>query len=453
MISMDFLKHKVSGMEFIEFQNSDFYNKLSSYLESQIDADGILSRESAKGINPIIAEFTGFKNIDIKFEEWGNLSVDTGYFSPNHVLNNDLVDEMLKTTQTTLYRWFVQHSEKLFRGSIDYKTGKVHGSFQTIPVTMRINKHLNLTFPPDKVSKFGVPLHGILAGAIAHELGHIFSGCMMMSTVISDNLTAKAALRFYRTAHTDEERVVVLKDISSLMDVPKAKQAELQKLAQDPDDKALFLYFDKMVSQRNMRRSLSVGVERMSSEVVADMYAIRMGCDKGVIAAISILTDHGCIQTVVSSLMVACLFSILMIPSMLMLTLQTGTITAALIVGFVMFIFIFLMDYFGKGYSGVYNSDHRRFEDAARQMIQKLKEDKITPSSQRATLIKEIEDLMTHAKTLRPWYESTVLHRFMGWVFSQADFKLQEIEHYTQAVANHEINVLGAKLEGLKASQ
>jgi hypothetical protein len=451
MISMDFLKHSVSGMEFIDFQSSDFYTKLSSYLESQIDAEGFLSPESAKGIKPLIAEYTGFKNIDIKFEQSGNLSVDTGYFSPNHVLNNDMVDELLKTTETTLYRWFTQNTDKLFRGGIDYKTGKVTGSFQTVPVTLRINVNLNQTFPKDKVGKFGIPLQGILCGAIAHELGHVFSGCMMMSTVVSDNLTAKAALRFYRTSNTEEDRVVVLKDIGALLDVPAAKQAELQRLAQDPDDKAVFMYFDKMVSQRNMRRSLSVGVERMSSEVVADMYAIRMGCDKGIIAAISILTDHGCIQTVVNSLLTATMFTLLLFPSALMMSLGAGGIAVALMFSFFTFTFVFVMDYFSKGYSGVYNADHRRFDDAARQLIQKLKEDKSAPASQKAQMVKEIDQLMVHAKTLRPWYESTVIHRFMGWVFSQSDFKLQEIEHYTGVVANHEVNTFSHKLQALKA--
>lgn len=450
MISMDFLKRPVGGLEFINFQSTDFYRKMVTFLESQIGPDGVLSKEAIPGIKALVEEFTGFKNLNLKFSSSGNLSVDTGYFSPNHVLNNAMVDEFLKPTQTTLYRWFTQNKDKVFKGGIDYTTGKVLGSFQTVPVEFKINPDLNATFPAEKVKKFGVPLPGILAGAIAHELGHVFSGCMMLLTVASDNLYLKASLRYYREAKDISDRVVVLKDIASLLDVPPAKQAELQSLAQEQDEKTLFLYFDKLIAQRNMRRSLSVGVENMSSEVVADMYAIRMGCSKGIIAAIGILVDQGCIQTVVNSLMIAAVTTLLALPGWLALSLSI-TIAGALFTAMLFFSLIFILNYFSKGYSGVYNADHRRFEDAARQLIQKLKEDDKVPASEKAALVDEIQTLLKHAETLRPWYESTVIHRFMGWVFSQADFKAQEVEHYTSVIANHEVNTIGFKLERLKA--
>jgi len=450
MISMDFLKRPVGGLEFINFQSTDFYRKMSTYLEGQISPDGVLSKESIPGIKALIEEFTGFKNIDMKFSKSGNLSVDTGYFSPNHVLNNAMVDELLKPTQTTMYRWFVQNKDKVFKGGIDYSTGKVLGSFQTVPVTFQINPDLHATFPAEKVKKFGVPLGGILSGAIAHEMGHVFSGCMMLLTIASDNVYLKSALRYYREAEDVSDRVVVLKDVASLLDVPAAKQGELQQLAQDRDDKTVFLYFDKLIAQRNMRRSLSVGVEAMSSEVVADMYAIRMGCDKGIIAAIGILTDQGCIMTVVNSLMIAAVTTIIALPAWISMTVSVG-MAGAFFMALVFYMFIFVLNYFSKGYSGVYNADHRRFEDAARQLIQKLKEDDKIPSSEKNTLANEIQVLLAHANTLRPWYESTVIHRFMGWVFSQADFKAQEVEHYTSVVANHEVNTIAVKLANLKA--
>lgn len=450
MISMDFLKRPVGGLEFINFQSTDFYRKMSTSLESQIGPDGALSKEAIPGIKTLIEEFTGFKNVDLKFSSGGNLSVDVGYFSPNHVFNHQLADELMKPTQTTLYRWFTQNKDKVFKGGIDYTSGKVLGSFQTLPVTFRINPNLKATFPADKVKKFGVPLAGILTGAIAHELGHVFSGCMMLLTVASDNLYLKSALRYYREAKDITDRVVVLKDVASLLDVPAAKQGELQKLAQDQDDKTLFLYFDKLIAQRNMRRSLSVGVEAMSSEVVADMYAIRMGCDKGVIAAIGIMVDQGCIQTTLDSLLIAAATTLLALPAWLALTAPLG-MAGAFFMAMVFYMFIFVLNYFSKGYSGVYNADHRRFEDAVRQLIQKLKEDDKMPMAEKNALSDEVQQLLAHANWLRPWYESTVIHRFMGWVFSQADFKAQEVEHYTSVIANHEVNTISVKLARLKA--
>jgi hypothetical protein len=440
-------------MEFIEFQNTDFYNKMSTHLEQFINEQGHLDKDAFKGLMPIIEEFTGFSNIGATLTIRGNLGVDVAYFSPNNVLNGPYVDELLGSSKTTLYRWFKENQVKLFKGAIDYRTGKVEGSFKTVPVKLEINYDLSVTFPADKIAKFGVPLHGILAGAIAHELGHIFGGCMMLLSVCSDNLLAKAALRFYKDSINPEDRVVVLKDVASVLDLPPAKVTELQKLAQDPDEKALLMYFNKMVSQRNSQRSLSVGVEKMTSEVVADMYAIRMGCDKGVIAAISILTDTGCIETVISSLLVATMTTlvsgVLTLPTMITLALSGMGVGGFLTIGMFIFVFSFVIDYFGKGYSGIYNSDPRRLEDAMRQLISKMKEDRRVDAKAKAELIEQVDALLVLVKLAKPWYDSTSLQRFVGWVFSQSDFKLAEIEHYTQGLANHELNLLSHKLKAL----
>lgn len=453
MISMDFLTRgdNVGGMEFIEFQTTDFYRKLSDYLEGNINELGVLSRQATKGLLEIIKDYTGFSNITVEYADTGNLSVDTGFFSPNHVLNNTGVDELLKTTQSTLYRWFTQNANKVFRAGIDYRTGKVSGAFCTIPVKLVINVNLHQTFPSDKIAKFGVPIQGVLAGAIAHELGHVFSGCMMLLTSASDNMLAKAALRHYTEAKTQEERVVVLQDMRSILDLDKEKIADLQKLAQDEDAKTVMLYFNKLVAQRNTQRALSVGVERMSSEVVADMYAIRMGCDKGIIAAISILVDNGCIVTVLTSLFTAVLLTLLtglfVLPSLLsaiIIGVPGGVLAAG---GFLIFGFFFIFDYFSKGYSGTYNADHRRLEDAARQLITKLREDKRLDNAAKVEIIKEIENLILLTKKLKPWYESTVIHRMFGWMFSGSDFKAQEVEHYTNVLANHELNILPTQLK------
>lgn len=454
MISMDFLtKNKVGGLEFIEFQSTDFYRKLTEFLETQIDANGILSKDSHKGILDIIAEYTGFKNINIVAATSGNFSVDVAYFSPNNVFNSEHLDTLLKTTQTTLYRWFTQNSEKVFKGSIDYKTGKVGGSFQTLPITMNINHDLNHTFPSDKIAKYGIPLAGVLAGCLAHEMGHPFGACMMMLTACSDNMLAKAAIRFYQESPREEDRVVVLQDISAILDLDKGKIADLQKLAKDEDIKTPILYFNKMVSQRNTKRALSVGVERMSSEVVADMYAIRMGCDKGVIAAISILADHGCIQTILSGILAATVQTILVglftLPSLASAILVGVPGSVLMAGGFLIFTTLFVFDYFGRGYAGTYNADHRRFEDAMRQLITKFKEDKRLDAKTKQDIIKQVNELLELNEKFKPWYDSTVIHRMFGWAFSGGDFRAQEMEHYTNVLANHEINLLPSQLKAL----
>lgn len=447
MISMKFLDGHVDGLEFIEFQKNDFYRKLSEHLKPFISEDNVLDPKCAPGVKALIKEFTGFDDVKLTFKPEGNFNVDVGFFSPNNVINNQHVDDLLKVNESTLYRWFAKNKEKIFKGSIDYKTGKVGGSFTEVPVVININPKLDETFPKEKVQKFGVPMEGVTTGAIAHEIGHVFGACMMMLTTASDNVLAKATLMHYRGANK-EDRVVVLKDMASILDMKAPKQDELEALAEQEGDGTIFLYFNKMISQRNTSRSLSVGVTTMSSEVIADMYAIRMGCDKGVIAAISILTDHGCIVTILNSLIIAGLLTILFTGNLTIIALILGAPTAPMLamVG-TFFGVMFFVDYFGRGYSGIYNAPHRRMEDALRGLIAKFKDDKNIDAEQRKELVLEIEKLLVLNKKLQPWINNTFIYRTIGWLFSGSDFKAREVEHYTQALANHELNLFSHQLK------
>ena len=450
MISIDFLNYKVDGMEFMEFQDTQFYNKFSGFLKDYISEEAVLSDECIKGMKAIIKEFTGFENISVKITDEGNLAVDTGFFSPNHILNNEDIDQYLKHTQTTLYRWFSQNKERIFKGGVDYRTGKVTGGFKNIPVKLYINKNLKVTFPDAKVAKYKVPLHGILAGCITHELGHIFGGCMMMATAASDNVLAKAGLSYYKQALTKEDRVVVLQDTANLMEVKASELAELQAIAESDNEGAFVLYYNKLITKRNEQRSLSMGVAAMSSEVIADMYAIRMGCGESIIAAIGIMVDTGAVETFFNTMMLSIvstlLISAITLPSIMSLVMVFGFGVGVGIVGTI-FALSAITVYFSGSYSGTYNADNRRFDDALRQLIAKFKEEKDIPSEDRQTALAKLQEYVDINNKLKPWYENTIIRRMLGRVFQGSDFTKVEVEHYTSVLSNHEINLLGDQLK------
>lgn len=452
MISMDFLTKSVDGLEFINFQNTDFYSKLTAVIKEHITVteDGpVLSDTAGDRIGEIIAIYTGFSNIKFKFLEEGNLWVDTGFFAPGHILNNKGVDSILKPSETTLYRWFVENKEKIFKGSVDYSTGKVGGSFCTIPVELGINCNINDYFPPDKFAKWKVDAAGALAGAICHELGHVFSGCVALLTTVTDNFVAYAALQLYKEASTPEGRVVVLKDTATLMTLKPPKKEELAEFAKNSNDETFMLYFTKLTNQRNNQRALSVGVVNMTSEVLADMYAIRMGCSKGLVAAIGTLTDKGVIEVFMNNMLIGVVGAVMSAYLAYLPAAIAGSMVMLPVAAIAGFTLTFLVSYFSGGYSGVYNADHRRMEDAMRQLIAKFKDNKAMSSQDKANLIADVNQLLVVIKKMAPWYEGTGLYRMFGWVFSGSDFKLKEIEHYTQALNNHEITLLSEQLQGV----
>lgn len=452
MISMDFLTKSVDGLEFINFQNTDFYNKLSEVIKENItiiEGRSVLSDTCGDRLGEVIALYTGFTNIKFKFLEEGSLWIDTGYFAPGHILNNAGIDSLLKPSETSLYRWFTANKEKVFKGGIDYSTGRVSGSFCTIPVELGINCNIEDYFPADKLTKWKVGPEGALAGGIVHEVGHIFGSCVALLTTVTDNFVAFAGLNAFKEAKLKEDRVVVLKDVATLLAMKPAKSDELLEFAKTDTEETFMLYFTKLTVQRNNQRALSVGVTNMTSEVLADMYAIRMGCSKGIVAAIGTLTDRGVIEVFTGNMLVGVCGAIMSAYLAYLPAMMAGAAAAIPVAAIVGFSLGFTISYFSWGYSGVYNADHRRMEDAMRQLIAKFKDNKSMSSKDKADLIDSVNQLLVVIKKMAPWYEGTGLYRMFGWVFSGSDFKLKEIEHYTQALNNHEISLLSEQFKGV----
>jgi hypothetical protein len=457
MIDMDFLvrKEQVAGLEFMQFQNDSFYVTLVAVIKEHLSYATkvpVLQKTVQEPLLKVLKDYTGFENITINFMERDNLYMDTGYFSPGHVINIKGIEYWLDSSDTTIYRWFTQNKDKIFKGSVDYKTGKVGGSFKTIPLELGINVNVSEYFGVKETERWKCTTEELAAGGIVHEMGHAFSGCMMMASTFHDNVVAQAAIAAYRNCKRDEDRVVVLKDSATLLGLKEPKQDELIEFAKQSNDESFLMYYTKMTAQRNSQRALSVGVAEMTSEVVADMYALRMGCDKGIVAAIGVLTSRGVVSSFLNNMLISTMMGLwagyfTALPALIV----GGSISGGVVIGAAAlgFVITFTLNYFAPSYSGVYNSDPRRMEDAVRQLIAKVKECKDMPSSDKSKLIDEVGQLLKLLEKNRSWYDNTVIYRAMGWVFSGSDFKLREIEHFTQALNNNEMTVLAERLKGV----
>lgn len=453
MISIDFLTpKKLEGMEFIDFQNKAFANDLSDALQLHITEVGgkqILSRDVEALMYKIIEKYTGFANIKLSLEDFGNLSVDAGFFSPNHIYNIPNLDNFLMPEDTKLYAWFAQNSGKMFKGSVDLSTGKVEGAFKYIPVNLNINRNISDFLPEKYVTQFGIPVHRLLAGIIGHELGHLFGACATMDQSIKDNFIIRMALATYKNEGNPKLRIQIVKDASKLLDLERLKDDEIEKLT---DQESTMLMFDKLVAQRNTSRALSLGVTEMSAEVMADAYAIRMGFDKETLGAIYVFYKDGVIQTLNFVVFMSCFLTILMsITNAPMVWTYGGVFVGSF---FLTILTIFaVMSYFGYGDSGSYNAPQRRFEDGLRQMIARYKSDTTLPMAVKKQDIAYIDEMLKINNSLKPLFEGTVVKRIAGWVMNGGDFKAKELEHHTQALNNHEIILLSSKLDFLSTKR
>lgn len=446
MISRDFLRApgKVEGLEFLDFQNSNFAEELTKLFDQYL-SNGRIDQVCEEPMLDIISKYTGFKNIKVNWVEWQNYAVDTGYFSPKHILNISGIDEFYSHTETTLYRYFQKKKTNIFKAGVDYRTGKVTGAFCDIPVNLYMGYDAGAMLDSPVFKKFGVGLPEVLAAVVCHELGHIFGGCSMIFTAMYQNVLGMASLRAYQNTTTKEEKVIILKDVGKLLEINKQDSKEIENIAASNNDETMVLYYSKMLKVANQNRALSLGVPEMTSEVMADAYAMRMGFTKGILTAAASLTEFKLGQrvllpTIWISMLLGVLFSQIAVASLPLFVVIWGGGTLLTLFG----------TYFGINYAGDYNSDPRRLDDLLRGAIQRIREDKQMSPKDKLELVGFLTKVIKQIEKTTPFYDNTVVERFVGYIFHGGDYKLMNIEHFTQQLANHEVNLLTSQLASIE---
>lgn len=434
------------GLEFIDFQNYDFAIALTAAVANHIkkeDGKEVLLGTVAEEILPIIEKYTGFKNIKTNMINEANFMVDTGYMSPNNVLNIKNIEQWYDITETSLYNWYKKEKNKVFKGAINYSEGKVYGAYADIPIELWIGKPVYELFNSKEVQRLGCTLAEVVAACLCHELGHAFSAVAMIDVAANDNFVMRAALNALRREKTPSKRVIIIRDVSKLLEGTIETKDDIDKMGEHNDSEIL-VYFNALVNRRNSRRALSLGVADMSSEVLADVYALRMGFSKGLVVA-----THAFAKTRVSSIVFATWIAFVYF--MLLMGVITGAAGFGVILALAFTMGAFGLIYNAMSFSGSYNSPFRRFEDAVRQVIARLKEVKDMPPKEKADLAEFAATMLKECEKYKPFIAGTFIERFMGVLWHGGDFKASEFEHFTQAIANSELELLNINVSNLKA--
>ena len=460
MLDINFLKKAEwrAGAEFLDFQTTDMFRELSAELNNNItfSSDGKkaeLNDDVCSSLAKIIGRHTGFDNLSFESTWFGNLGIDVGFFSPGHIFNSDDIEKYCPPKSSTLGRWFANNKGKVFKGDIDYKTGRVSGAYANIPLTCYFNKNLHDFIALEMLGRYNVTAADAVAAFICHEIGHAFSSLMAIHQYFYDNFVMQAALRHMVQTTNTKDRGIILKDAKQLLELDDNDDKKLIESIQNGDNSACFFYLNSKIENRNTSRALSVGVKQMSAEVIADMYAVRMGCGRELVAGLAALSHAdkrfirkicwvGAVTFFIYNFFIGIMISVLLTLLYLPL-LVIGTIFA-----YWMFrIIFFITGGIANLIPSNYNTEYRRMGDAISQMIQQLKEDKTAPAQAKMRLIADIESSMKTANEFKPAFEDTMVQRILGGVFTLGKFKYENFEHYTQNLANHKLNVLSEKFQ------
>lgn len=448
MIGMKFLRPvNVAGLEFMDFQNSNFFQELAEAFNSEIE-NGILVEEPDV-LKGIIERYTGMRNITLNLNDFGNLAVDAGYINPGNSFNIDGIEQYLSRNDSKLGQWFKNNREVFLKGSIDFETGKLGGSYAEIPFEFFINKNLETFISPKVLAKYNASYGEALAAGFIHECGHVIGGLMMVHTCCEDNIIQRAAIHFLSKQTNSVDRVSILKDAHAQLN-PDDKFDERQAIAiaENNDTTEYLVYFKKTSENRNVRRALSLGVPYMSSEVIADAYSIRMGCGKALTIGMAAIIAKGNERKHLKMWAAAVITSAIFFGYFGLLV---GTINLALMgkFGLGLFAFFEFTSLVNGVVPGIYNTDYRRLLNIRQEMILKLKTIKDMDPLDRKRLITQLDYLLPIIEENKPFFEGKWFQRFALWLTNGSDGKYIDIEHYTQSITNHDVNVVAAKFQTL----
>lgn len=430
------------GLEFINFQKDTFYKELVNELDRQLKENSKLTEVDA--LLKIMETYTGFKNITLVLHEdvMMSLAVDTGYFLPNHVLNNRMVDELINPKDSTVFKMLKKKNTDFLKGEVDLTTGKVSGCFSDLEITIYCPTTYGHAFSEKVRPKNNMSDAEVLAVFLIHELGHPFSMCYLSVEEYKKNFTSYCALNLMTNEKRGKEQITILLEACEVLDIkPSKDKIKLLESNNDVESKIAYLETEYVAKVRS--KSLSVGVSEMTSEVMADIYAMRMGAGQNAVHAISLFKRVGEQKdlTLLGLTICAELTSLVsVVPGVYtMLTILSGFMR------------------FSRNISGDYDTDERRMDEMLRQSILQIREDKSLSAKDKLTIISNIDELrkkslatrLASADALNP-VQHTV-RRFMYNLLTRGDFSKREFEHYTRTLAVHELSLLEHKFANMIA--
>ncbi|QYN79995.1 membrane protein [Kosakonia phage Kc263] len=424
---------EVGGLEFMDYQKGDLFHDLVRYFDTELVNDNhtwhLKDREnSAEALKVIFMKHTGIL-LELQEESVGNAAVEAGWFSPNNVINIKGLENWFSASQTNIGQAFKAMKTDVLKGWVDTSTGMVGGDFSKIPFRLYMNHYISNFIRYKIVERYKVTMSEALAGILIHECGHVFTGFLSIYRTIVDPLVSTTAMKMIVAGKIyGKQRVDIIKEAFKLMEVSQpVKEEDVVNMTGDQ----LVIYFNKAINTRDMRRTLSLGTQDRSSEIYADLYSVRMGCGKSLVAALAAIPTGSLLFAGMSAawLNIAIIGWAAMSP-------------ALMIVGGLFSLFYINVFFQNKLLpNDMYDSRYRRLKTILRDHIVQLNEMKGGDKRDKIKLLADAKEIEKMLDDNKPFLEGTAVQRVFGWLSSGNDFRAQDFENYTDELLGHTLSL------------
>ncbi|AEV89537.1 putative virion structural protein [Pseudomonas phage OBP] len=438
MLDINFLNPKAplnfAGMEFMDYVSSDLYPSLIkffsdyTFIDEETGLERInVSKESVERFHDIVFPLTG---MDVLFTEnalIGNMAVDVGYLSPHNLLNIAALDMYIDKEETNVARAMKVLKTDVLKGWVDTSTGKIGGDFSKVPITISVNVWADEWMKRKVLAKLKISLPEALAITVCHELGHVFTGFLYVTRTCFDAILPVIAIKQVCGGSIyGKERATIINDTLKELDIPPT--AKVEEVARMEEDQ-LAVYFSKAINNRDLNRTLSIGGAYRGSEVLADLYAVRMGCPKAMLAA------AGALKSTFPDKGTAVLGGI---------TFFLAVAGTSVLAGFAGVIFAGMLLLRFGAYNipnPSYDAPYRRMKNILRDTVVRLNDDKGMDKREKAKLLASAKEMETMISDSKPFFEGTGVQRLVGYILSGTDFRAADFEHYTEELIGHTLSL------------
>lgn len=443
----------VAGFEFMDYQSDELlkemteiaadFIELHEQTETTYDDNGnshtrdwyqtvvVENDDAIEAMEKVIFKHTGV-NVNITVDNSvGNMAVDTGYFTPGHVLNNEYAEAFLEAKHSKIAEAFKSFKSDVIRGWVDPKSGKIGGDYSKIQFNLYISPALFCYCAERFADKVTMSSKETLAQVMLHEIGHCWGSIVMLHKTAIDTIFGCKAAKMLANAEEVSKKTAIYKEASAILEISeKVDDKTLEHASADE----IAIIFNKGMNNRDLRRTLSLGAATMTSELYADIFAIRHGANKELVymLASSPMESVGIAMfgMVVNTFMAIKTFAV-----------GLGFMSGVFVILGLLSVLTFVSLHRDAFVSGIYDTPYRRSKAMLRECISRLKNDKNLTGKDKALYLRNLMKMEKAIEDVKPILEGTFYSRFWGWLLAGTDFKARDFEFYTNELTEHNINL------------